>query len=95
MGSHDEEPEWYETLDFGVGMWRWFEESVWDSDLESDDRLSCTHPPGVFPALIQCRGPESPLVTTVAMWSSTIVSFDRTNTTVICILHQCCNTVCA
>ena len=24
-------------------MWRWFEESVWDSDLESDDRLSSTH----------------------------------------------------
>ena len=39
----DEDPEWYETLDFGVGMWTRFEVSVWDADVGSDDRLSSTH----------------------------------------------------
>ncbi|CAI8042067.1 hypothetical protein GBAR_LOCUS23367, partial [Geodia barretti] len=47
-----------------------------ECDVGSDDRLSSTHPPGVFPALIQCQGLESPLV---PEWSSTIASFDRTN----------------
>ena len=39
----DEDPEWYETLDFGMGMWTWFEVSVWDSDVGSDDSLSSTN----------------------------------------------------
>ena len=39
----DENPEWNETLDFGVGMWTKFEVSVWDADVGSDDRLSSTH----------------------------------------------------
>ena len=39
----DEDPEWNETLDFGVGMWTKFEVSVWDNDVLSDDRLSSTH----------------------------------------------------
>ena len=51
-----------------VFEWVCEKESVWDSDVGSDDRLSSTHPPGVFPALIQCEGLESPLVTTAAMY---------------------------
>ena len=41
--KEDENPEWYEMLDFGVGMWTRFEVSVWDSDIGADDRLSITH----------------------------------------------------
>ena len=39
----DENPEWYQTLDFGVGMWTTFKVSVWDSNIGPDDRLSITH----------------------------------------------------
>ena len=38
----DESPEWYQRIDFGVDTWRRFTVSVWDSDLNSDDRLSDT-----------------------------------------------------
>ena len=39
----DEDPEWYQSIDFGTRTWRRFEVSVWDDDgILSDDRLSST-----------------------------------------------------
>ena len=38
----DESPEWYETIDFGVNVWRKFTVTVWDADVGADDRLSVT-----------------------------------------------------
>ena len=39
---NDNDPEWYENIDFGTGQWKRFEVSVWDEDLWFDDRLSDT-----------------------------------------------------
>ena len=54
MGSHDEDPEWYETLDFlewvcGHGFKRVFGTVMWGLMT-----ISPAPTPGVFPALIQC-----------------------------------------
>ena len=38
----DEDPEWYQNIDFGTRPWRRFEVSVWDDDVDDDDRLSST-----------------------------------------------------
>lgn len=40
----DEDPEWYQVIDFGIGPWRVFEVSVWDDDDATgpDQRLSNT-----------------------------------------------------
>ena len=40
---NDNDPEWYENIDFGIRPWKRFEVSVWDFDaIGSDDRLSDT-----------------------------------------------------
>ena len=39
---NNNDPEWYEDIDFGTRPWKRFEVSVWDEDLGSDDRLSDT-----------------------------------------------------
>jgi hypothetical protein len=40
----DHTPHWYQWLNFGTrSYWHHFDMSVWDSDLNADDRLTHTH----------------------------------------------------
>ena len=39
---NDEDPEWDQSIDFGVGTWTRFTVRVWDKDTWRDDPLSTT-----------------------------------------------------
>ena len=46
----DENPNWYQWMDFGGRIsWQYFEMSVWDSDVGSDDRLTSTQAFSISP----------------------------------------------
>lgn len=48
----NENPNWYRWLDFGGRIsWEYFEMSVWDSDIRSDDRLTATQEFSISPGL--------------------------------------------